>query len=250
MGERPCRRHRRRRRGRDLHAGRCRGGFYRSSPVLHSKLLLLRCAARAEHAPVEKVGHLSGLSKIRELGFVLACYYVVYEHGNVARQGRKSIHGRTGQYLPVKRHCTRIFPTGRVLYARLIHFALEPRPIAAPLWHPTNDYQRTTVFHLFPNVWLPPPPSFTFHLLVFSFFFITFYLLQPRSFTPWLCMNELTLSFYYECWIRDRVGFSVIRKFVLLVMNFCRVFEVVAEFIYCYVWKWIKIEYLFRKCND
>lgn len=149
--------------------GRCRGGFYRSLrfSILsfwprHCSSVCIRVRASRKGWPPERT------VEIQELGFVLACYYVVYEHGNVARQGRKSIHERTGQYLPVKRHCTRIFPMGRVLYARLIHFALEPRPIAVPLWHATNDYQRTTVFHLFLTCdfyFLP------FHLLVFFLLF-------------------------------------------------------------------------------
>lgn len=200
MRERPCRRHRRRRRGRDLHAARrpLSRWLLPFSPVLYSKLLAAPLFLRVHpsRARASRKGWPPQRTvEIRELGFVLACYYVVYEHRNVARQGRKSIHERTGQYLPVKRHCTRIFPTGRVLYARLIHFALEPRPIAAPLWHATNDYQRTTVFHLFPNMWLLPPSS-TFHLLVFFFcFFIIFYLYNRILFIHTLIMYQIDVQF-------------------------------------------------------
>lgn len=95
--------------------------------------------------------------QIRELGFALARHYVVYEPGNAARQGRKSVHGRTGQYLPVKPRCTApsftIFPPVRVLYDRLIHFALKPRATDPP--PALASYQSRLVlrvFRSFPNL--------------------------------------------------------------------------------------------------
>lgn len=51
--------------------------------------------------------------KSGKLGFALARHYFVYEDGNAARQRRKSVHGRAGQYLLVKRRragcCTAAF---------------------------------------------------------------------------------------------------------------------------------------------
>lgn len=80
--------------------GRCRGGFYR--PLLSFQSPCSTCVRRrTRHVHDERFGHLRGNSEIRELGFALARHYFVYEHGNTARQRRKSVHGRTGQYLPV-----------------------------------------------------------------------------------------------------------------------------------------------------
>lgn len=109
-----CCRRRRRRPSRDLHAARrplsrwlllfspalCSFSFQSPAPFL--------CVHRTV-GTYTKAGSLatSADRRIQELGFALARHYVVYEHGNVARQRRKSVHGRTGQYLPVKRHSTK-----------------------------------------------------------------------------------------------------------------------------------------------
>lgn len=75
MRESPCRRHRRRRRGRDLHAARrsLSRWLLPFSPVLYSKLLAASLFL-LHPSRVEKIGHLNGLSKS---GNWVSCWRVI-----------------------------------------------------------------------------------------------------------------------------------------------------------------------------
>ena len=102
----------------------------------------------------------------------------------------------------------RIFPTGRVLYGRLIHFAFDPQPIATPLWQATNEELVMCVFQLL-------EPNLRFFLLSFTFllfflkfcFSITFYLRHSLRFhlhgvSPSNVLYSFLFFLSFFCFIR------------------------------------------------
>ena len=172
--------------------GRCRGGFYCSlqlsalsafSRRLRSYVCieqLVRTRKQALWPPPRIVESRNWVSRWRVIMLFMSTGMWRDSEEKVSTDAPGNIY-RSSDTVPNPRF--RIFPTGRVLYGRLIHFAFDPQPIATPLWQATNEELVMCVFQLL-------EPNLRFFLLSFTFllfflkfcFSITFYLRHSLRF--------------------------------------------------------------------
>lgn len=176
-----CCRRRRRRPSRDLHAARrplsrwllpfspalCSSSFQSPAPFLCVHRTVVRTRKQALWTPPRIVESRNWVSRWRVIMLFMSTGTWRDSEEKVSTDAPGNIY-RSSDTAPNPRF--RIFPTGRVLYGRLIHFAFEPRPIAAPLWQATNEELVMCVFQLL-------EPNLRFFLLSFTFlpFFLKFY---------------------------------------------------------------------------
>lgn len=189
-----CCRRRRRRPSRDLHAARrplsrwllpfspalCSFSFQSPAPFLCVHRTVVRTRKQALWPPPRIVESRNWVSRWRVIMLFMSTGMWRDSEEKVSTDAPGNIY-RSSDTVPNPRF--RIFPTGRVLYGRLIHFAFDPQPIATPLWQATNEELVMCVFQLL-------EPNLRFFLLSFTFllfflkfcFSITFYLRHSLRF--------------------------------------------------------------------